>query len=136
MPGMNCSIWVGLTQQKLNFPVNKMTTSVREEKIREIAYQLWVDEGKPAGRDVEHYHRAVEIFEESRNEQAGPVSEDTAIPEGKTSTPKSKQATPKGKTAAAKKGSARSTAKRSTAAKKATTAKKSASSANKARKTG
>ena len=30
-----------------------------EERIRRRAYQIWEEEGKPSGRDVEHWIRAV-----------------------------------------------------------------------------
>ena len=30
-----------------------------EERIRLRAYQIWEEEGRPAGRDVEHWIRAV-----------------------------------------------------------------------------
>ncbi|MGH7750676.1 MAG: DUF2934 domain-containing protein, partial [Candidatus Dormibacteria bacterium] len=30
-----------------------------EERIRARAYQIWEEEGRPAGRDVEHWIRAV-----------------------------------------------------------------------------
>ncbi|MGE0224230.1 MAG: DUF2934 domain-containing protein [Acetobacteraceae bacterium] len=33
----------------------------REQRIRERAYQLWEDEGKPHGRDVEYWERAREL---------------------------------------------------------------------------
>ena len=34
-----------------------------EERIRELAYKLWVDEGCPEGRAVDHWLRATEIVE-------------------------------------------------------------------------
>jgi len=36
----------------------------REEEIRVIAYQLWEAEGFPNGREEEHWHKAVVIWEE------------------------------------------------------------------------
>jgi hypothetical protein len=36
----------------------------REEEIRLIAYSLWEQEGRPDGKDVEHYFRAIKILEE------------------------------------------------------------------------
>ncbi|HUC69055.1 MAG TPA: DUF2934 domain-containing protein [Stellaceae bacterium] len=32
---------------------------LREERIRERAYQIWEREGKPHGRDAEHWQQAV-----------------------------------------------------------------------------
>lgn len=31
-----------------------------EAKLRDAAYQLWLAEGQPEGRDQEHWHKAVE----------------------------------------------------------------------------
>jgi hypothetical protein len=40
--------------------------SGREQRIRQLAYAIWEDEGRPHGKDVEHWLRAeVEIM--SRN---------------------------------------------------------------------
>ncbi len=35
-----------------------------EEKIRELAYAIWEQEGRPDGKDVEHYFRAKLIVEQ------------------------------------------------------------------------
>jgi hypothetical protein len=35
----------------------------QEQRIRERAYQIWCDEGKPEGRREEHWHRAREEIE-------------------------------------------------------------------------
>lgn len=35
-----------------------MTTISRESTIKEIAYGLWESEGRPIGRDLEHYFQA------------------------------------------------------------------------------
>ena len=35
-----------------------------EEQIRELAYSIWEKEGRPQGKDIEHYFRAKEILEE------------------------------------------------------------------------
>lgn len=34
--------------------------SDREQKIRERAHQIWLDEGRPVGREEEHWRRASE----------------------------------------------------------------------------
>lgn len=39
-----------------------------EERIRAIAYSLWEEEGHPAGRDQEHWYRAVEIATAEMND--------------------------------------------------------------------
>ena len=40
----------------------------REQRIREAAYHLWEEDGRPQGRDVEYWERARELvgMEESR----------------------------------------------------------------------
>ena len=35
-----------------------------EEQIRELAYAIWEQEGRPEGKHVEHYFRAKQILEE------------------------------------------------------------------------
>ena len=40
-----------------------MTHSTPDEaKIRETAYLLWLDEGRPEGRDQEHWMKAIEAL--------------------------------------------------------------------------
>jgi hypothetical protein len=41
-----------------------------EEQIRELAYNIWEREGRPDGRDVDHYMRAKQILEAREAEQA------------------------------------------------------------------
>jgi hypothetical protein len=38
-----------------------MTT---DEKIRNLAYSLWEQEGRPEGKDMEHYLKAKQIIEQ------------------------------------------------------------------------
>ena len=45
---------------------NPMTTMSREVKIKEIAYGLWEQEGRPEGRDLEHYFKAEQIADEPK----------------------------------------------------------------------
>ena len=35
----------------------------REKRIQEIAYQLWVRDGRPEGRSDRHWHEALALFE-------------------------------------------------------------------------
>jgi len=35
-----------------------------EEQIKELAHAIWEQEGRPEGKDVEHYFRARQILEE------------------------------------------------------------------------
>ncbi len=37
---------------------------VNEEEIKELAYSIWEEEGRPEGKDLEHYFRAQKILEE------------------------------------------------------------------------
>lgn len=41
----------------------------REEEIRLIAYQIWEDEGRPHGRDLEHWRKAEAIWEEQQDQE-------------------------------------------------------------------
>jgi len=36
-----------------------------DEKIKELAYSIWEEEGRPDGKDIEHYFRAQKILEET-----------------------------------------------------------------------
>lgn len=45
-----------------------------EKKIRERAYQLWIEEGQPDGRADHHWEAAARLVEE---EKAGPAPEAT-----------------------------------------------------------
>ena len=35
----------------------------REQRIRERAFQIWIDDGQPEGKDKEHWARATEEVE-------------------------------------------------------------------------
>jgi hypothetical protein len=35
-----------------------------EQQMKELAYALWEQEGRPDGKDLEHYYRARQILEE------------------------------------------------------------------------
>jgi len=37
---------------------------VTEEQIKELAYAIWEQEGRPEGKEVEHHFRAKKILEE------------------------------------------------------------------------
>lgn len=68
---------------------------ITEERIRERAYLLWIEEGQPHGKDAEHWQKARELLaleseaEEGREEAGGgynkpgpwsePVEEASAI---------------------------------------------------------
>lgn len=42
----------------------------RSEKIRERAYQLWEEEGRPHGREDVHWQRAAEEFDDPGGERS------------------------------------------------------------------
>jgi hypothetical protein len=45
-----------------------------EQRIRERAFQIWVEEGQPEGKDKEHWHRAEqELGQKSSLSEAGDV---------------------------------------------------------------
>lgn len=46
----------------------------REEEIRLIAYQTWEEEGRPHGRDLDHWLKAEAIWQERQGQEllAGP----------------------------------------------------------------
>jgi hypothetical protein len=39
-----------------------------EQRIRERAYQIWIEEGRPTGRDKEHWARAEQELSETTGE--------------------------------------------------------------------
>lgn len=38
------------------------STHISEERIRERAYRLWLEEGQPQGKDAEHWEKARELL--------------------------------------------------------------------------
>ena len=52
----------------------KTAMQVSEERIRERAYQLWLEEGKPPGREHAHWERARKALEEEGRAVAAPGS--------------------------------------------------------------
>jgi hypothetical protein len=52
----------------------------REQRIRERAYRLWLEEGKPGGRAQDHWELASELvaIEESHGDATSPVEEQQA----------------------------------------------------------
>jgi predicted subunit of tRNA(5-methylaminomethyl-2-thiouridylate) methyltransferase len=41
----------------------------REQRIRERAYQIWLEEGKPEGGAQQHWERALEAIEKEQKEE-------------------------------------------------------------------
>lgn len=57
-----------------------------EEQIRELAYAIWQQEGRPEGKDAEHYFRARQILEQQETAKVielpeHPASKELAAPE-------------------------------------------------------
>ena len=46
----------------------------QEDEIKRLAYQLWEEEGRPEGRDLNHYYMA-EILWQQRNAEIVPEKE-------------------------------------------------------------
>ena len=69
-----------------------------EEQIKELAHALWEEEGRPEGKDVEHYFRAKQILEEKEMARAielpppPPIPELSPPPTGNNHSPASGQA--------------------------------------------
>lgn len=42
----------------------------KDDEIRSIAFRLWEEEGKPEGRQLEHWQRAEAIWHEQNNQNA------------------------------------------------------------------
>ena len=52
----------------------------REERIRQRAHEIWEREGRPKGREQEHWNQAVqEIESESSEAERGPIAPDPAV---------------------------------------------------------
>ncbi len=59
-----------------------------DDRIRERAYHIWEDEGRPEGQQAEHWARAreeLESFYKEGNPLAGSVESSVAIPMPKSS---------------------------------------------------
>jgi len=51
-----------------------------EEEIRKLAYSIWEEEGRPDGKDVEHYMRAKAILEHKEKDTAQYAPQLTTAP--------------------------------------------------------
>ena len=48
-----------------------MADETLEDRIRSRAFQIWLDEGEPEGRDVEHWERAKKEITEGAQPHSG-----------------------------------------------------------------
>jgi Protein of unknown function (DUF2934) len=55
-----------------------VTATVSEEKIREIAHQLWVDAGQPEGQAESHWFHALEMASAKAKKSAAKPAEKVA----------------------------------------------------------
>jgi hypothetical protein len=60
-----------------------------EEQIKQMAHNLWEQEGRPAGKDVEHYLAAKQTLEEQEASQKRPKAPRT--PKTRTRSPRAKK---------------------------------------------
>ncbi len=51
-----------------------------EEQIKQLAYALWEQEGRPDGKDLEHYLTATRILEEQEAAQRRASAPQPAVP--------------------------------------------------------
>ena len=54
---------------------------VTEEQIKELAHAIWEQEGRPEGKDLEHYFRARQILEEREKARVIELPPPPPIPE-------------------------------------------------------
>ncbi|MGJ8612506.1 MAG: DUF2934 domain-containing protein [Octadecabacter sp.] len=59
---------------------------ITDEQIRDAAYQIWLDEGQPHGRDEAHWQQAFEAL------NAAPKAKAARKPVAKKAAPKTKTA--------------------------------------------
>ncbi len=63
----------------------------REEAIRKRAQEIWESEGRPDGRDIEHWERAKAEFENKVLASVGGEGESIPLGLGVTDVPKKKE---------------------------------------------
>ncbi|MBM3934089.1 MAG: DUF2934 domain-containing protein [SAR202 cluster bacterium] len=70
----------------------------KEERIQQIAYELWEKDGRPHGKAAEHYYRAERIWmaETQQNGDNGgsPASSIAPVMTGTPATPSARRAAP------------------------------------------
>ncbi len=55
-------------------------SSSREERITNLAHQMWEDEGQPEGKADEHWARATALVDEEADEETA-MEEDVSAPD-------------------------------------------------------
>lgn len=80
-------------------------TPSSEVKIKEVAYELWEQEGRPVGRDQDHYYKAEQLVSGERESTSAKPKAATRVRKATAKAP----ATPKtGRKTTAKKNTASS----------------------------
>lgn len=63
-------LWIKLTQPKIQPPMKAKNNSSKQEpteaQIQHAAYLLWIEAGRPKGRDQEHWFAAREMLRHRR----------------------------------------------------------------------
>lgn len=49
---------------------------INEEKVKELAYQLWENNGCPEGKDLDFYFEAMHILEENEKQEVADITID------------------------------------------------------------
>jgi len=73
--------------QTLGQPETGPTTTDRNDRIREIAYFLWLDEGSPDGEAERHWTTAEAFFESEPEQRKRIEGEPPVEPAGESQTP-------------------------------------------------
>jgi hypothetical protein len=60
-----------------------------EEQIKQLAHSLWEQEGRPEGRDVQHYLAAREILQHRQSTQK--PNKASKSPKSRTNSPRAKK---------------------------------------------
>jgi len=62
------------SEKRRNNPVQGKKTS-KNQRVREQAYLIWLEEGRPEGRDKEHWERAEQVVDRmdeiSKDDESG-----------------------------------------------------------------
>ena len=70
-------------EKRRNNPVQGKKTS-KNQRVREQAYLIWLDEGRPEGRDKEHWERAEQIIDRmdeiSKEDESGNMTAVGPVP--------------------------------------------------------
>jgi hypothetical protein len=52
-----------------------------EEEIKKLAHEIWEQEGRPEGKDIEHYFRAKKLLEEQEEARIIELAPASPIPQ-------------------------------------------------------